>query len=126
MVGETDLNCLIRTSSTSLEACLSQGLEQNGCYGHLSARTSSQDNFFPNDDLQNVEYKTMRNLENSSSQREDLSNNHLVIQQGDHLMDEVPGGGKQVASSGEASDEEEVTGEYMTKIDVRQKVTVKQ
>ncbi|KAK6625078.1 hypothetical protein RUM43_005369 [Polyplax serrata] len=110
MVGETDLNCLIRTSSTSLEACLSQGLEQNGCYGHLSARTSSQDNFFPNDDLQNVEYKTMRNLENSSSQREDLSNNHLVIQQGDQLMDEVPGGGKQVASSGEASDEEEVTG----------------
>lgn len=109
MVGETDLNCLIRTSSTSLETCLSHTFEQNGCYGHLSARTSSQDNFFPNDDLQNEDFRAMRNLENSSSQSHHLLNNHLVIQQGDQLGDEISR--SKQASSPEVSDEEEITGE---------------
>lgn len=106
MVGETDLNCLIRTSSTSLETSLNHPFEQNGCYGHLSARTSSQDDFFANNDLQNEEFKAMRNLENSSSLNRDLLKNHLVIQQSDPLRDEASP--SKVTSSVEGSDEEEV------------------
>ena len=107
MVGETDLNCLIRTSSTSLETTLNHSYEQNGCYGHLSARTSSS-----HDDLQrhDDELKAMRNLEKSSSQNLNILNNHLVIKQDDHLGDEILTSKQPSVSSTEVSDEEETNG----------------
>ena len=110
MVGETNLNCLIRNSSTSLETSQNHQFPENGCYGHLSARTtSSQNQNYKNDDLaQQPEMKAMRILENSTSQQNALSKNHLVVQQNDQYVDESSRSKQQ--SSAEQSEEDEVSG----------------
>lgn len=112
MVGETNLNNLIRTSSTSLETSLHNPFQETGCYGHLSARTTSSQNethhIFQNHDLQSPEVKAMKILENSTSHHNGLLKNHLVVQQSDGYGDESSRSKQQ--SSAEGSDEDEVPG----------------